>query len=140
MPSRSTNKSKEPRRFQSEAEEADWLASPEARRAASRRFQKAIRDGNIIVNESRTLSPKLKEEAKRTGAVIVNKNGLEIKRTDPAVLEKLMAEARASMTQAVSLRIPLADLDAAKAIAAEQGIGYQTVLKKAIRDGLRRAS
>jgi predicted DNA binding CopG/RHH family protein len=35
------------------------------------------------------------------------------------------------------LRIPIADLDAAKRIAAKKRIGYQTVLKQAIHAGVR---
>ncbi len=80
------------------------------------------------------------ELAKQTGKVLTLRNGSKVKPTDPAVLQKFLEEARASMTQAVSLRIPLADLDEAKRIAVAQGIGYQTVLKRVIREGLRQAS
>jgi len=34
-----------------------------------------------------------------------------------------------------SHRLPVADIERAKQIAARQGIGYQTVLKRAIREG-----
>ena len=45
---------------------------------------------------------------------------------------------KAKQTQSVSLRIPLADLEAAKKIAEKTGIGYQTVLKEMIHEGLQR--
>ncbi len=77
-------------------------------------------------------------ELARSGKRVVLKRGVNVKPTDPAVLQELVDEARASITQAVSLRIPVTDLDAAKAIAQKKGVGYQAVLKQAIRDGLRR--
>jgi hypothetical protein len=43
------------RRFKSEAEEADWHASPEGQRATEREFRKAIREGKVIVNSSSRL-------------------------------------------------------------------------------------
>ena len=58
---------------------------------------------------------------------------------DPAILQKLVDEARTSMPQAVSLRLPVTDLETAKAIARKNGVGYQAVLKQAIRDGSRQA-
>lgn len=36
-------------------------------------------------------------------------------------------------TKAISIRLPLEDLEQAQAIAKQKGIGYQTVLKEAIR-------
>jgi hypothetical protein len=142
MPRKSTDKSSvfdNPPRFKSEAEEAEWLSSPAVRRAYSQRFQKAMESGNVIVNESRTLSAELKEKAKRTGAVIINKNGLDVKRSNPAVVEELVDRVKAKQTQSVSLRISIADLEAAKKLAEKAGIGYQTVLKDLIHEGLRRA-
>lgn len=103
--------------FKSEADEGAWYASPAGQRATDREFRRAI----------------------RAGTVKVHPNGANVKPTDPAVLQAVMERARTSMTQAVSLRIPTADLDAAKRIAVKKGVGYQTVLKEAIREGLRRA-
>jgi len=48
-----------------------------------------------------------------------------------------MEKAKARATQAISIRVPVADLERARKIAARKGIGYQTVLKQAIRAGLR---
>jgi hypothetical protein len=104
-------------RFKSAAEEADWYATPEGRRQTQREFERAMKDGTLMVN------PK----------------GLNIPRTDPNVLAELLARAKENATQAISLRVPLADIEAAKRIAARQGIGYQTVLKQAIRNGLKKA-
>jgi len=42
-------------------------------------------------------------------------------------------------TRAISIRVPIADLEQARRIAAASGVGYQTVLKQAIREGLKRA-
>jgi predicted DNA binding CopG/RHH family protein len=53
---------------------------------------------------------------------------------------QLEAAIKAKQTQAVSLRISTSDIEAAKKLAAQMGIGYQTVLKEIISKGLRRAS
>ncbi|MGH9583570.1 MAG: hypothetical protein ACRD4O_11600 [Bryobacteraceae bacterium] len=50
-----------------------------------------------------------------------------------------MRQAKQSATRAISIRIPIADLERAKQIAEKKGIGYQAVLKKAIREGIKRA-
>ncbi|HMD86624.1 MAG TPA: hypothetical protein VKO18_18205 [Terriglobia bacterium] len=47
------------------------------------------------------------------------------------------AAARAK-TRPVTLRLPTADIDTARGIAAEKGIGYQTYIKMLLRDALRR--
>ena len=39
----------------------------------------------------------------------------------------------------VSIRLSVADIELAKNIASKRGTGYQTVLKQAIRSGLKRA-
>jgi predicted DNA binding CopG/RHH family protein len=41
-------------------------------------------------------------------------------------------------TRAISIRIPVHDLEQAQAIARQKGVGYQTVLKEAIREGLKK--
>lgn len=51
-----------------------------------------------------------------------------------------MAPARIiEVTKPLTIRIPIADIERARRIADKQGVGYQTVLKKAIRDGLKQA-
>ena len=51
-----------------------------------------------------------------------------------------MEKAKANATKAISIRLPVADLERAKQIAERVGVGYQTVLKRAIRTGLRKVS
>ena len=102
--------------FKSDVEEADWYATPKGRQSTQREFARALKQGNL-----------------RRSA------GLKAAKTDPRVLEKLMEQAKEITTRAISIRIPIADLERAKQIAAQTGAGYQTVLKKAIREGLKRA-
>jgi predicted DNA binding CopG/RHH family protein len=48
-----------------------------------------------------------------------------------------MEQPKRNATRPISIRIPVADLERARRIAAAVGVGYQTVLKEAIRLGLR---
>jgi hypothetical protein len=102
--------------LKSETEEANWYATPEGRRQTEREFARALRDGTL----SRSA-------------------GLRITKTDPKILEQLMEQVKENATRAISIRIPVADLERAKRIAEETGVGYQTVLKRAIREGLKKA-
>ena len=128
-----------PPAFQNEQQEADWLASPAGREHARRSFQKAIRKGKLVVDDKLSIL-KASKLAKTTGKAVVPRHGARVNPTDPAVLEELLEEAHASMTRPVSLRIPQRDLDAAKRIAEQRGVGYQTVLKQIIAKGLKHAS
>ena len=101
--------------FRSESEEADWYATPAGRRYTQREFERALRGGTL---------------QRSTGA--------KLKRTDPKLLAQLMEQAKQRATKAVSLRIPVADLERARAIAEKKGVGYQSVMKEAIREGLKR--
>src|SRR5215831_16560284 len=112
MPRKSADRSKQP----PEPEESAWYATPEGRRRTQREFTRAAREGKL----------------KRSG-------GLKIPKTDAKLLEALMEQARRDTTRAISIRLPIGDLERAKEIAARTGVGYQTVLKEAIRDGLKRA-
>lgn len=103
-------------RFKSDAEEADWYATPEGRRQTQREFARGLRSGTIARSA-----------------------GLKAAKTDPRILERLMEQAKEVATRAISIRIPIADLERAKRIAEQTGVGYQTVLKQAIRKGLKRA-
>lgn len=96
-------------KFKTEGEEAAWYATPAGRKQTQREYERALRAGAVIRSEDQT------------------------------ALAALMEQAKASATRAVSLRIPIADLERAKSIAEKQGIGYQTVLKQAIRAGLQKA-
>jgi hypothetical protein len=112
MPRKSTNVPT----FKSEADEAGWYTTPEGRRQTQREFVRALRTGSL----------------KRS-------SGLKAAKTDPRVLEQLMEQAKETATRAISIRIPVADLERAERIAGETGVGYQTVLKRAIREGLKKA-
>jgi predicted DNA binding CopG/RHH family protein len=50
-----------------------------------------------------------------------------------------MEQAKQNATRSISIRVPIADLEAAQRIAEKTGIGYQSVLKQAIRKGLKRS-
>lgn len=139
MAQKSSKTDKRPK-FKSEAEEADWYHSPAGKRYLSQKLADAARKG-IIISEARTPEERkaVLDQAKSEGRAVRFKHGLPVKRTNPAVLQELMDRVKAKQTQSVSLRIPLADLEAAKKIAEKTGIGYQTLLKGIIHEGLRRA-
>jgi predicted kinase len=109
-------KSTERLTFKSEAEEADWYATPQGREQTQREFERALRNGAVT----------------RVG-------GTNLRRTDAKTLAELMEQAKAKATRAISIRLPIADIELAKRIAEAQGVGYQSVLKLAIRKGLKRA-
>jgi hypothetical protein len=108
MPRKSTPEPK------SESEEAAWYTTPAGRRQTQREFERAIRRGTALRSE-----------------------GSKVPRTDARVLAELMELAKANATRAISIRLPIADIERAQKIAAKRGIGYQTVLKQAIRAGLK---
>jgi len=99
------------------AAEATWYATPEGRRQTQREFERAIKRGDVL----------------RSG-------GSAIPPTDTKLLAELVEKAKANATKAISIRLPVADLERAKQIAERGGVGYQTVLKRAIRTGLRKVS
>lgn len=102
---------------ESAAVEAVWHATPEGRRQTQREFELAIRRGTLVRSQ-----------------------GSAIRATDAKLLAELVAKAKAKATKAISIRLPVADLERAQRIAAKEGIGYQTVLKRAIEVGLRKVS
>ena len=112
MPRKSTNVVKS----KVDAGEADWYATPQGRRQTQREFARAFKEGTLI-----------------------RSTGSKIARSDPRVLEQLMEEAKRNATRSISIRVPIADLEQARQIAEKTGVGYQTVLKQAIREGLKRA-
>lgn len=96
--------------------EAEWYTTPEGRRRTRREFERALKDGTLI-----------------------RSSGLRVPRSDPKFLKQLMRQAKENVSRPISIRIPIADLEKARQIAKKTGLGYQTVLKRAIRTGLRRA-
>ncbi len=95
---------------------ADWYASPKGRKQTERDIDEGVRNGTAKFY-----------------------HGGEIERTDPAVLRDLMGRVNAKKTETISIRIPVEDIQLAKAMGKQMGIGYQTVLKQVISTGLRRA-
>jgi hypothetical protein len=77
---------------------------------------------------------------KATGARLHMKGGFTHKPSDSSVIQAIIDRAAQRATQAISIRIPVADLEAAKRLAEKTGLGYQTILKDLIHEGLRRAS
>ena len=112
MPRKSTDVMK----FKANAEEADWYATPQGRRQTQREFARALKDRTLI-----------------------RSTGSKIAKSEPNVLLQLMEEAKRNATRSISIRVPIADLEQAQQIAERTGVGYQTVLKQAIRKGLKRA-
>jgi hypothetical protein len=110
-------KSAELSESRSQTAEADWYSTPEGRRRTQREFERALKDDTLL------RSP-----------------GASIPRTNPEVLEELLERAKAHATRPVSIRLPVADIELARSIALKRGMGYQTVLKEAIRAGLKRAA
>jgi uncharacterized sporulation protein YeaH/YhbH (DUF444 family) len=97
--------------------EAAWYAAPEGRRQTQREFERALKRGTLLRSPGSPIPP-----------------------TDANTLARLVEQAKARATKAISIRLPVADLERAKQIAAKEGIGYQTVLKRAIRAGLKKVS
>ncbi len=137
MPRKSSETSRK-KNFKNE-KEADSLSSPVGRRSVSRSFRAAMQKG-VIESEARTFDEQLAELKNSRGRVVRFNHGMDVKPADPAVLQKLYGEAVAGITKPVSLRLPVKDIAAAKALAAKQGIGYQTLLKHLISAGLSKAS
>src|SRR5690348_8512973 len=111
MPRKSTRIAK----VKSETEDVGWYTTAEGRRQTEREFARALSSGTLL---------------RSTGA--------KVAKTDPKVLEQLIERAKENATRAISIRVPIADLERAKRIAHKTGVGYQTVLKQAIRDGLKK--
>jgi predicted DNA binding CopG/RHH family protein len=101
--------------FRSESEETDWYATPAGRRQTQREFERALHKGEVHLSA-----------------------GVKVRKTDAKLLAELMEQAKEKATRAISIRVPVADLERARAIAAKKGIGYQSVMKEAIREGLKR--
>lgn len=110
-----------PRKSKHESEplsdEAAWYATPEGRRQTQREFERALKRGALLRSAGSAIPP-----------------------TDARVLAELVEQAKAKATKAISIRLPVADLEQARRIAAKQGVGYQTVLKRAIHVGLKKVS
>ena len=110
MARKSTNKP-------TEAAEAAWYTSPEGRRQTQREFERALKRGAVLRSE-----------------------GARIPLSDAKMLAELVEQAKARATKAISIRVPVADIERAQQIADKRGVCYQAILKQAIREGLKKVS
>ena len=63
----------------------------------------------------------------------------QIKEGTALNLGQMLAKAKASKSlQPVTLRLPTEDIDAARRLAEERGVGYQTYIKLLLREALQR--
>jgi len=99
------------------AAEAAWYTSAEGRKQTQREFERALKRGLVVRSE-----------------------GSHIPMSDTKVLAELVERAKSNTTKPISIRVPVTDLESARRIARRQGVGYQTVLKRAIRVGLKKVS
>jgi hypothetical protein len=107
------NKLKIPK-FASEKEEADWWS--EHRDDLEAAFLRAAKEGRL-----------------KQGPEILRRIGL-------GEASSLVARGRRSPlpTKSITIRLPVADIDRAAAIAKERGVGYQTVIKTLLHEALNR--
>jgi predicted DNA binding CopG/RHH family protein len=89
-------------KFKSEAEEADWWASPAGREYVKQKSSRAESEGN---------------KARGSG---------------------LVAKMNQKSSQQIAIRLPQADLAQARKLAERKGLGYQTLLKMLVHEGLAR--
>jgi hypothetical protein len=140
MPTKSTTPTKaKARKFKTEAEYVDWLHSPEGREAERQHILKSRQKPVLEIDAPLTPTESV-QVMKATGARLHMRGGFTQRPNDPSVIEGIIARAREKATQAISIRIPVADLEAAKRLAEKTGLGYQTILKDLIHEGLQRAS
>lgn len=130
-------KQKNPK-FETEAEYVDWLHSPEGRAWNREQNLKSLDKPIVVIDTPITVKESV-QVMKATGARLHMKGGFAQKPNDPKAIEAIIDRARGKATQAISLRIPVADLEAAKRLAEKTGLGYQTILKDLIHEGLQRA-
>ena len=97
-----SKKNSEMPKFKSEAEEADWWASPAGRAYVKQKSAAATRKGTVAAGSS--------------------------------LVSKLNRKASVQ----IAIRLPEADIKRAREIAGRKGIGYQTLLKMVVHEGLQR--
>jgi hypothetical protein len=81
--------------------EAAWYATTEGRRRTQREFEAALKRG-----------------------VVLRSAGSKIPRSDARVLAELVEQAKAKATKAITIRLPVADLERARQIASRERVGY----------------
>ena len=142
MPTKSTQtpstKSKRPKLKDDEDAYVEWLHSPEGQQAEDE--ARAKRRGRPVIIVDTPLTPtEMRDVMRKTGASLRMMKGFTQKPSDPSIIQGILDRAAEKATQAISIRIPVADLEAAKRLAEKTGLGYQTILKDLIHEGLQRA-
>ena len=90
------------------------------------------------------LIPKFSSEAKEAAWWDAHRSEIEaeirqrVKQKRPLTLGNLLRAAKPS--QPVTLRIPQEDLETARRLAAQKGLGYQTYLKMLLREALAKSA
>ena len=139
MPTKSTTPAKaKTRKFKTEAEYVDWLHSPEGREAERQHVLKS-REKPILEIDMPLTPRESVDVMKATGARLHMKGGFTQTPNDSSVIQAIIDRARGKATQAISIRIAVEDLEAAKRLAEKTGLGYQTILKDLIHEGLQKA-
>jgi len=93
-----------------------------------------------------TVMPKFASEAEEAdwwasqeGRAFVQQRGAERRRKNTGLKgSRLVGQLNKSATVQIALRLPEPDLAKAREIATKKGIGYQTLLKMLVHEGLRR--
>jgi len=137
MPAKSTNK--RPRLKDDETKYVDYLHSPEGRAAESEFVRESRKKPVVYVDEKLTPS-ELAALGERSRARVVLNNGIGAKPNRPNLVEELIArvEAQKTKTEMIALRMDVSDLELARRIAEDTGIGYQTIIKDILHEGLQR--
>ncbi|SPE42579.1 hypothetical protein SBA3_620005 [Candidatus Sulfopaludibacter sp. SbA3] len=92
-----------------------------------------------------TEMPKFANEAEEAdwwaspqGREFLKQNSRPISKGGPPRGSRLVAQLRRTTTVQIALRLPEPDVAKARQIATRKGIGYQTLLKMLVHEGLRR--
>lgn len=79
------------------------------------------------------------KEVSGQAMTLVNPEVAQVSAMNSQALPEPIEQGKTTTLRAISIRLPVADIELAKKIAGKRGIGYQTLLKHAIREGLRKA-
>ena len=132
--------------FKTESEEADWWASPAGRsyvkrKSAGGRLGKALSSNKQVrpLPDGRGSEPASEPRASASG--LLDRQGYFVTAPKNASSgSSLVATLNKKTSVQIALRLPEADLVQARKIAEGKGIGYQTLLKMYVREGLMRES
>ena len=71
-------------------------------------------------------------------AFVKQKSAVSLRQKNPMQGSRLVAQLRRPTTVQIALRLPEPDVAKARQIATRKGVGYQTLLKMLVHEGLRR--